>query len=98
VPFVAFGNIEVPLTKHALIGPEKPDQNDKDKNAALDKFLDFLKKITSDESLLKDSRLVFTKAKISSNPHSDYDITLVSGGASETAVTNPSPPADPYEG
>lgn len=97
-PFMAFGNIEVPLTKHALEPADEPGQIDKDKDAAFEKFLAFLKKVTENPTLLKESKLEFKKSKLTSNPHADYDVTLVSGQSSETAVTNPSPPADPSEG
>lgn len=97
-PPLTFGNIEVPLSRHALEIADKDKKIDKEKEAAFDQFLAFLKKITENADLLKQSKLEFKESKITSNPHADYDVTLVSGGTSQPAVTNPSPPADPDEG
>jgi len=96
IPFVAFGNIEVPLSHHALI--TKDEKQEKSYNLKFEKYFDLLEKISKDKDLLKESTLNFKTPKLTENPHADYDITLSVGGVEVPAASNPSPPADPNEG
>ena len=92
-PFTAFGNNEI-LIPYPLVskGGEKSSYD-----IQHEKFIEALSKIVEDKELLKTATLEF-KAKISENPHAEYDITLASSTSSTTLSTNPSPPAPPGEG
>jgi hypothetical protein len=93
-PYVAFGNIEIPLTKHAVETVEK-DKKDESTQENVKKFFEFVNEITEKKASLADEFLIF-KPKLYPNLHSDYNVTVESNGFS--APTNPSPPAPPSEG
>lgn len=96
-PPLAFGNIEIPLTRQSGMPISKGI-----KDEIQEKFFAFLdeyekKNIESKKKkiTLADEFLIF-KPNPFPNPHSDYDVTVESNGFE--APSNPSPPADPAEG
>lgn len=95
-PFVAFGNIEVPLSRHAI--KTKDEKQEKSYDEKFEKYFELLEKISKDKDLLKESLFNLKNPKLTKNPHADYNITLSVGGVEVPAASNPSPPADPSEG
>lgn len=55
-----------------------------------------LNRIANNKDLLKKTALTF-KARGTVNPHLEYDVTIDTGLGTQTAYTNPSPPAPPSE-
>ncbi len=53
-----------------------------------------VRKVSKDPKLLEEAELVF-EARISENPHLEYDVTLDMGGTILSVETKPSPPAPP---
>jgi len=92
-PFTAFGNNEISVPYPALSNTGQKS----DYTIQRDKFIEAWNKIVEDEKLLEKTTLNF-KAKISKNPHAEYDITLSSPASTTTLETNPSPPDPPEEG
>jgi len=95
IPYVAFGNIEVPLSRHSIVAKEEKHGDSYD--IKFEKYFELLEKISKDKNLLKESAFNLKNPKISENPHADYEITLSVGGVEVPAASNPSPPADPSE-
>jgi len=91
-PYTAFGNNEI-----LLFMPSK-DESKKSayKIEDYEKFISLYNSTLKDQHLLDKSTLSFS-AHISKNPHVYYDVTLSSGGSSNTVPTNPCPPNQPGE-
>jgi hypothetical protein len=88
-PGVAFGNNEI-LLWHLEKGISEQE-------AQHEKFIYLYNKIIENKEFLAKSVLTTGNARLSKNPHIYYDVTLSSGGTSETAFTNPCPPNQPGE-
>jgi len=90
-PGIAFGNNEILLWQlhHEKEIGEQEVQNEK--------FIYLYNKVIENKELLAKSVLTIGNARLSKNPHIDYEVTLSSGGTSETALTNPCPPNQPGE-
>jgi hypothetical protein len=86
---VAFGNNEI-LLWH-------PEKGISEQEAQHEKFIYLYNKIIENKELLAKSVLTTGNVRLSKNPHLYYDVTLSSGGTSETALTNPCPPNQPGE-
>lgn len=92
-PNTAFGNIEISLSKHALVYDQKEIKYESNQDV-IEKFIKIVQDLSDKKISLVDYYLTF-KPKLYTNPHSDYKVTLDPGGF--PAATNPSPPADPSE-
>ena len=92
---LAFGNNEWTITNVS-----KKYKGETLKGLSLRKLqaiaIKMLIKIAKNKDLLKQTVLTY-KAKISNNPHLEYDITLDTGTGSQVVNANPSPPAPPSE-
>lgn len=85
---VGFGNNEV--YEFDFTQKQKKSKKTDKKKVKQDLLMEKIKKLMKDPQKSKTS-FITLKAKISSNPHATYDISI--DGSSATA--NPSPPADP---
>jgi len=96
IPPLAFANNEVLLA--AKISGKKKKAKKQNKKALAKKLelMKLVKKISKNTKLIAGSSFLF-KAKISKNPHLEYDVTLDMSGTTFEMQTNPSPPARPEE-
>ena len=90
-PEIAFGNNEI------LLWPLHQEKGPNDQEAQHEKFIYLYNKIIENKELLAKGVLTTGNARLSKNPHIDYEVTLSSGGTSETEFTNPCPPNRPGE-
>lgn len=91
-PPLAFANNEVVLSAKATGKKRKKKSGRKGR---WDGFQKLIQKKCGRKKLFEKTTLVFS-AKISDNPHIEYDVTLDFGnGTSLKAATKPSPPAPP---
>ena len=93
---LGFANNELVLKKD-FSGEKKKKKKKKKKDPRKGRWAAFMKmakKNCKDPIMLQDATFLF-EAKISENPHLEYDVTLDMGGTTVRFSTNPSPPAVP---
>ena len=90
-PAIAFGNNEI------FLRAPQYEKEISDQEVQNEKFIFLYNKVIENKELLAKSVLTTGNARLSKNPHIEYDVTLSSGGTSETALTNPCPPNRPGE-
>ena len=96
-PPLAFANNEVLMATKISRKTKKSKKKNKEKTYATRReLLEAVKKISKDKKLIGKSSFLFN-AKISANPHLEYNVTLDMGGTTLSMQTNPSPPARPQD-
>lgn len=98
IPPLAFANNELILgSKSAKKAKKKKKcKEDEIKMTPEKKLLLLVKKISKDKTLAEKSFFHF-EARISENPHIEYEVTLDVGGQTLNVSTKPSPPARPQD-
>ena len=97
VPPLAFANNEVVLAVSLIKKGKKKKKKNKNKDPRIGRWNELMKitkKVFKNKKLLDESFVQF-EAKISGNPHLEYDVTLEINGTSLNIATKPSPPAPP---
>ncbi len=95
---IGFANNEILLSlKLSKKNKKKNRKKRSRKNPRKGRWTEFMRvarRVCKDAKLLEESELLF-EARISENPHLEYDVTMDMGGTTLSVQTKPSPPAPP---